>query len=154
MKQRTSSASLLKIDHINIVVTDLPAAKKFFLDLGFSIVHEGTLTGGWVDAVTQLKNVKAEYCALRLDAAQTNLELIQYDSPVDDSEEKISKANHHGLRHLAFEVENIEAVVAQLKKRNVTFFSEIQDYAPSKKKLCYFYGPEGIILELAEYSKK
>lgn len=52
MKQRTSSASLLKIDHINIVVTDSPAAKKFFLDLGFSIVHEGTLTGGWVDAVT------------------------------------------------------------------------------------------------------
>jgi catechol 2,3-dioxygenase-like lactoylglutathione lyase family enzyme len=144
---------LKKIDHINIVVRDLYAAKKFFLELGFTVVHEGTLTGSWIDTITSLENVKAEYCSLGLESAQTKLELIRYDSPEDDSAQTKSLPNHHGFRHLAFEVADIKAVVAQLKKKGITLFSEIQEYEPSKKKLCYFYGPEGIILELAEYSK-
>jgi catechol 2,3-dioxygenase-like lactoylglutathione lyase family enzyme len=144
---------LKKIDHINIVVKDLYAAKKFFLDLGFKIIHEGTLTGSWIDTITNLKNVKAEYCALGLKNGQTNLELITYSSPESKTSRKAQLPNQHGIRHLAFEVANIEAIGAQLKKAGVTFFSEIQHYEPTKKKLCYLYGPEGIILELAEYKK-
>lgn len=143
---------LKKIDHINIVVKDLYAAKKFFLDLGFNVLHEGSLTGTWMDAVTDLTNVKATYVSLGLKDGQTNLELIQYDVPSDMSHVEKSLPNQLGYRHLAFEVANIEGIVAKLKKKGYTFFSDIQVYEPSSKKLCYFYGPEGIILELAEYA--
>ena len=144
---------LKKIDHINIVVEDLHAAKKFFIDLEFKLTNEGPLTGVWIDKITSLKNVKSEYCALRLGNNETSLELISYDTPVAKQLKKKQLPNQYGFRHLAFEVADIEKIVAQLKKKNVSFFSEIQAYEPSKKKLCYFYGPEGIILELAEYAR-
>ena len=31
-----------RIDHVGIVVNDLPAAKTFFLDLGLELVYENT----------------------------------------------------------------------------------------------------------------
>jgi len=58
-------------------------------------------------------------------------------------------ANTPGVRHIAFAVENIEAVVAKLKEKGTETFSEIQDFG-GKYKLCYVRGPEGIILELAK----
>jgi len=58
-------------------------------------------------------------------------------------------ANTPGVRHIAFAVEDIEAVVAKLKEKGTETFSEIQDFE-GKYKLCYVRGPEGIILELAE----
>ncbi|MEC0093871.1 hypothetical protein P4H29_25960 [Paenibacillus macquariensis] len=58
-------------------------------------------------------------------------------------------ANTLGIRHIAIAVEDIEAVVANLKKKGTKIFSETQHYEDSYK-LCYCHGPEGIILELAE----
>jgi len=49
-------------------------------------------------------------------------------------------------------VEDIEAVVAKLKKKGAELFGEIQNYEDTYK-LCYVRGPEGIILELAEKIK-
>jgi catechol 2,3-dioxygenase-like lactoylglutathione lyase family enzyme len=139
-----------KIDHINIVVQDLKTAKEFFLDLGFVVVAEGALEGNWIEKIVNLKNVKAKYIALNIPQTETNLELIQYFSPKGERDPLTGKPNQIGFRHLALEVSDIQAVVARLKKKGVTFFSEIQIYN-NKKKLCYFLGPEGIILELAEY---
>jgi catechol 2,3-dioxygenase-like lactoylglutathione lyase family enzyme len=141
------------IDHINIVVRDLEKAKQFFLDLGFEARadREGSLEGAWIERVTKLKDAKGYYCTLSLPDAQTNIELIHYDSPEDQDDPLIDKPNHIGFRHIAFVVDDIEQFVAQLKKKNVSLFSEIQEYKPTKKKLCYFYGPEGIVLEVAEY---
>jgi catechol 2,3-dioxygenase-like lactoylglutathione lyase family enzyme len=144
---------LKKIDHINIVVKDLEKAKLFFLDFGFVLnpKREGLLEGAAIEQVTGLKDIKAYYCTLSLPGAQTNLELIRYESPYDQDDPLIGKPNHVGIRHIAFEVDDIEQVIKKLKKKGVQFFSEIQEYKASNKKLCYFYGPEGIVLELAAY---
>lgn len=48
-------------------------------------------------------------------------------------------------------VKNIEGVVADLKNQKVEFLSGIEKYEPTNKKLCYFLGPEGVIIELSEY---
>jgi catechol 2,3-dioxygenase-like lactoylglutathione lyase family enzyme len=140
-----------KIDHINIVVRDLEGAKKFFLQFGFTIAHEGELSGKWIDTLTRLKNVKARYAALSLPGHETNLELLTYDNPEGEECPAGDILTTIGYRHIAFAVENIEKIVGDLKKQGAIFFSDIQEYKESKKKLCYFYGPEGIVLELAEY---
>ena len=142
---------LKKIDHINIVVKDLPTCKNFFLELGFQLIHEGKLSGDWVDSVTGLEKVNAQYCALGLENSETAIELICYDSPKTLATQKKNLPNQLGFRHVAFAVSDIESIVKELKQKGFTFFSDIQHYEPSNKKLCYFYGPEGIILELAEY---
>ncbi|HSX09517.1 MAG TPA: VOC family protein [Candidatus Saccharimonadales bacterium] len=142
-----------KIDHINIVVKDLEKTKNFFVSLGFTIQHEGLLEGKWLDNLTKLKNVKAEYVALSLNDGETNLELLKFNNPENLSTCDNDVINKTGFRHMAFEVEKIEDVVDALKKDNIEFFSEIQTYPETNKKLCYMRGPEGIMLELAEYKK-
>jgi len=139
-----------KIDHINIVVSDLEAAKGFFLSLGFTIVRRQLLQGQSLDKIVNLSNVKAEYIALAIPDTQTNIELLKYYTPEGDRDTHISVPNQIGFRHMALEVKDIESVFADLKKKGITFLSDIQ-VADNWKKLCYFLGPEGIILELAEY---
>lgn len=140
-----------KIDHINISVTNLEEATKFFTDLlDFKIIHEGVLEGKWIDEVVDIKNVKAKFVVLSIPNTETNLELIEYSNPIGEKDPKIDRANQLGFRHMAFSVKGIESIVKNLKDKGVKIFSEIQIYN-NKKKLCYFLGPEDIILELAEY---
>lgn len=54
-------------------------------------------------------------------------------------------------RHLAFRVKDIERTVSFLKDSGIKPLSPIQEYAKLSKKLVYFRGPEGILLELAQY---
>ncbi|SRR5579884_977836 len=139
-----------KVDHIGIVVADLASARDFFLALGFRVERGGPLQGQWIDDILQLSAVNAEYLALSLPGAETNIELLKFYTPEGSKESSPNRANVMGIRHIAFEVSDIESTVAELKKRGITFFSEIKVYN-GRKKLCYFWGIEGVILELAEY---
>lgn len=141
----------MKIDHINIVVKDLQKVKEFFIDLGFVFKKEGHLEGEWIDIITGLKNVKANYVALGFPDRETNLELLTFENPEIIPDQYTNSPNHAGFRHMAIEVNNIEETVKKLKTKGIAFLSDIQKYQESKK-LCYFLGPEGILLELAEYT--
>ena len=74
---------------------------------------------------------------------------MKFYSPSDEKGIQPTFANTLGIRHICFNVENIEGIIAKLKKSGTKIFSEIQQYEESYK-LCYVRGPEGIILELAE----
>ena len=138
-----------RIDHVGIIVNDLAAAKAFFLDFGLELQGEGELEGEWLDQIVGLHGVKDAYVFLRTPDGQANIELIQFYTPTDANGFQQPLANTLGIRHIAFVVEDMEAVIAKLKKRGTETFSEIQYYEDSYK-LCYIRGPEGIILELAE----
>jgi catechol 2,3-dioxygenase-like lactoylglutathione lyase family enzyme len=142
----------MKIDHINIVVKDLKKAADFFKDLGFVTVKEGSLEGEWINKVTGLNGVKAEYVKVAYPGDSTTIELLKYHSPEGTTDPEIGKPNQIGYRHMAIEVKNIQEKVKELKQKGIECISEIQNYGQGKK-LCYFYGPEGILLELAEYVK-
>jgi predicted enzyme related to lactoylglutathione lyase len=58
-------------------------------------------------------------------------------------------ANTLGLRHLAFAVDDIDAVVASARARGGELVGEVEDYEDIYR-LCYVRGPEGIIVHLAE----
>lgn len=86
---------------------------------------------------------------LRTPDGEANMELVKFHSPVDEKKPQRQLANTLGIRHVAFAVEDIEAVVARLKRIGAELVGEIQNYQDAYK-LCYVRGPEGIILELAE----
>lgn len=142
-----------KIDHINIVVSDLQNAKTFFLNFGFREVASSPLSGEQLSIVTGIPDIKAEFIALSLPGSNTNIELIEYFSPAGGRDPETSKANQLGFRHMAFAVEDIEAEVKRLKADGVVFKSDIQVWEKTGKKLVYFYGPDGILLEFAQYPK-
>ncbi len=138
-----------RIDHVGIVVHDLAAAKAFFLDLGWEVQGEMEMEGEWLDRIVGLNGVKTAMVSLRAPEGGAMIELVRYDRPADRGGNRIPLANTPGIRHIALVVDDIEAVVARLKKNGTEIFSEVQNYRDIYK-LCYVRGPEGIILELAE----
>jgi catechol 2,3-dioxygenase-like lactoylglutathione lyase family enzyme len=137
------------IDHVSIVVNDLPAAKEFFLDLGLELQGEGALEGAWLDRICGLTDVKTSLAFLGVPDGQASIELVKFHTPPDENDIQPPLANTLGIRHIAFVVDDIEALVARLKAKGTEIFSEIYNYE-DQYKLCYIRGPEGIILELAE----
>ena len=142
---------LKKIDHINIVVENLEKVKQFFVSFGFQIKDQSKLQGEWISRTVGLKDVKAEYVKLTLPGDSTSIELIQFQNPGLIKNSNTDKANNQGFRHMAFQVSDIEKAMLFLKKQGIEPVSSIQEYPPTKKKLVYFKGPEGILLELAQY---
>ncbi|MCK5824092.1 MAG: VOC family protein [Ichthyobacteriaceae bacterium] len=143
------------IDHINISVTNLEVSKEFYIQLlGFVLDAEGELKGEWIDKVVGLKGVRAKYSKLVLPNAETCIELIQYCNPVGGEDVNNDLANQIGMRHIAFNVTEIESLYKKLQNYGVEMFSELQVYSNNgikNKKLCYFKGPDNVILELAQY---
>jgi catechol 2,3-dioxygenase-like lactoylglutathione lyase family enzyme len=142
---------LKKINHINVVVSNLDEAKSFFVQLGFTVGDESELSGEWISSIVALSNVMARYATLNLPGTETNLELIEYASPPSERDPNMGKANQMGFRHIAFEVENIDEIVQDLKDKGIKFISSIHTYPKTGKRLVYFWGPDGILLELAQY---
>lgn len=138
-----------RIDHVSINVNDLSKAKAFFLDLGLEVHAEWELDGEQLDRIVGLTNVKTACVGLGMPDGQAWIELVKFYTPSDEKDIQRPLANTLGIRHICFAVDNIEAIVAKLKKKGTEIFSEIQQYEESYK-LCYVRGPEGIILELAE----
>jgi catechol 2,3-dioxygenase-like lactoylglutathione lyase family enzyme len=138
-----------RVDHVSINVNDLSAAKAFFLDLGLGVQAEWESDGEQLDRIVGLKDVKTACVGLGMPGGQAWIELVKYKTPADDQDIQQPFANTLGIRHICFNVEDLEAIVAKLKKNGTEIFSEIQQYGESYK-LCYVRGPEGIILELAE----
>ena len=141
-----------RIDHVGVIVKDLPAAKAFFLNLGLEVLGETEVKGEWVERIIGLTDVKETVVWLGMPDGQTTLELVKFHTPSDEKGIQQSFANTLGIQHIAFAVEDIEAVVAKLKNKGAELFGEIQNYENAFK-LCYVRGPEGIILELAEQVK-
>ncbi|MGF1571834.1 MAG: VOC family protein [Sumerlaeia bacterium] len=146
------------VDHINIVVKDLDANVKFYRDvLGFRITMEAVLEGEWIDAVVGLKGVKAN-CVYLQPTDGPRIELLCYEKPGGSSVENQHLANTQGLRHIAFRVDDIEAEYARLNALGVEFIGppvtvplvSVKNLQ-GRKRLCYFYAPEGVLLEICDY---
>ncbi len=142
---------LKNINHVNIVVSNLEETKAFFIQLGFEVGDESDLTGEWISSIVGLPDVNARYVTLSLPGTETNLELIEYTSPPSKKDPNMGKANQIGFRHIAFEVDNIEDEVSRLRDKGIKFLSAIQTYPKTGKRLVYLWGPDRILLELAQY---
>ena len=141
--------SVQRIEHIGIVVDDLAAAMEFFLELGLVLQGEGSVEGRWVDRVVGLEGVRADIAMMQTPDGNGRLELTRFHSPSIQGENRQMPANIPGIRHIAFAVKDIDALVARLRARGFQLVGELEGYRDTYR-LCYVRGPEGIIIELAE----
>jgi catechol 2,3-dioxygenase-like lactoylglutathione lyase family enzyme len=138
-----------RMDHVGIVVDDLAAATAFFVELGLELQGEGSVEGGWVDRVVGLEGVRAEIAMLETPDGHGRVELAKFHAPLGDGGDRQAPANTPGIRHIAFAVDDVDAVVAGVRARGAELVGEVERYRDSYR-LCYVRGPEGIIVELAE----
>jgi catechol 2,3-dioxygenase-like lactoylglutathione lyase family enzyme len=134
------------MEHVGIVVDDLPAATEFFAELGLVLQGEGAVEGRSVDRVVGLDGVRTEIAMMQTPVGNGRLELVKFHSPSNQGDNRHAPANTPGIRHIAFAVEDI---VAGLRARGAELVGELERYEDSYR-LCYVRGPEGIIVELAE----
>jgi catechol 2,3-dioxygenase-like lactoylglutathione lyase family enzyme len=141
--------TIQRMDHVGIVVDDLAAATEFFVELGLELRGEWPVEGRWVDRVVGLEGVRVDLAMMQTPDGNGRLELVKFHSPSNQGDNRPAPANTPGIRHVAFAVEDIDAVVAGLQVRGAELVGELERYEDSYR-LCYVRGPEGIIIELAE----
>jgi catechol 2,3-dioxygenase-like lactoylglutathione lyase family enzyme len=153
---------MTRIDHVNIVVGNIERSVEFYQRLlGLRRGFEVTLEGDWIAEVTRIAGSRAHCVFLEPDVSAgpdpaTRLELLQYLTPNGASFEANSLPNTAGLRHLAFEVDDIDAVVARLRAAGLEPVSDPVTVpfavgTRGRKRLCYFHDPDGTLLEVAAY---
>jgi catechol 2,3-dioxygenase-like lactoylglutathione lyase family enzyme len=141
---------IINVNHTSFTVSDLDRSISFYRNfLGLELI---SLTGrdpAFSEKVTGIPgaNLKIAY----LQAPGHRLELIQYLSP---SGEKLDcQTNNIGSAHLAFNVDNLPALYADLKAKGVQFKSEPLEVpaGPNKGTMAvYFTDPDGITLEFLQ----
>lgn len=125
---------LNKVHHIALIVSDYEASKRFYTEvLGLEIVQE---------------IFREERNSYKLDLAlhgQYIIELFSFPDPP----QRPSQPEARGLRHLAFEVDDVEAGAKALEAKGVrTEPIRIDQF--TGKKFTFFADPDGQPLELYE----
>jgi catechol 2,3-dioxygenase-like lactoylglutathione lyase family enzyme len=137
------------MDHVGIVVEDLADAVAFFIELGLELEGEATVEGSSVDRVVGLEGVRSDIAMMRTPDDHGRLEVTKFHTPSGRGGDPRAPANTLGIRHVTFEVEDIDDVLDRLRAHGADLVGELEQYENSYR-LCYVRGPEGIIIELAE----
>src|SRR3954452_14922251 len=141
--------TILRMDHVGIVVDDLAAATAFFVELGLELQGEGSVEGGSVDRVVGLEGVRSEIAMLETPDGHGRLELSKFHAPPGRGGDRHAPANTPGIRHVTFAVDDIDAAVAGVRARGVELVGEVKNYEDIYRP-DFVLGADGVIVELAE----
>jgi glyoxylase I family protein len=123
-----------KVHHIAIICSDYEKSKHFYTQiLGFQIISE---------------HYRAERNSYKLDLALNNnytIELFSFPEPA----KRPSRPESTGLRHLAFEVKDIDLALNHLEQFEVAY-EPIRIDELTGKKFTFFPDPDGLPLEFYE----
>ena len=122
-----------KIHHVAIICSNYEISKEFYVEkLGFEIIRE-------------IYREERQSYKLDLKLGESQIELFSFPN----SPKRPSYPEACGLRHLAFEVDDIEEAVKELKGKNIQV-EEIRIDEYTEKKFTIFNDPDGLPLELYE----
>ena len=142
--------TIKRMDHVSIIVDDLPAAVAFFTSLGMAVEGEMPVEGDWVDRLNGLEGVRVDITMMRTPDGHGRVELTKFRNPeLVRAEPAIDPPNTLGLRQIMFAVEDLDDTVARLRGHGAELVGEVVQYE-DKYRLCYMRGPAGIIIALAE----
>jgi len=142
--------TIKRMDHVSVIVEDLPAAIAFFTTLGMALEGQMPVEGPWVDRLNGLEGVQVDIATMQTPDGHGRVELTRFRHPeLVEVEPAIAPPNTLGLRQIMFAVEDIDDTVARLRAHGATLVGEVVRYE-DKYRLGYVRGPAGIIVALAE----
>ncbi len=125
---------LKAVHHIAIICSDYPTSKRFYTEiLELEILQEV---------------YREDRDSYKLDLALNGKYIIELFS-FPNRPKRPSFPEAQGLRHLAFQVENIEKAISKLNKKGVET-EEIRIDPFTSKKFTFFSDPDDLPLELYE----
>jgi catechol 2,3-dioxygenase-like lactoylglutathione lyase family enzyme len=142
--------SIKRMDHVSVVVEDLPAAIDFFTALGMTLEGEAPIEGSVVDRLNGIENIQVDIAMMRTPDGHGRLELTKFRNPaLVEIQPAVAPPNALGLRSVMFTVDSVEETVARLRAIGSELVGEVVQYE-EQYILCYMRGPAGIIVALAE----
>lgn len=136
--------------HISLATDDLDRFVAFYRDLlGFQLDRISAIPPGWepFENIVGMRNVTGKVAQFNL--GNMNMEVFCYSDPKPRPGER-RPACDVGIRHIAFDVQDIFSEYERLKAAGVEFISPPQYLDGGKCTSCYFYDPDGNIMELQE----
>ena len=142
-------AQIQRFDHVGITVADLDTAIDFFVRLGLEIEGRMFMEGEFLDTVCGIPNSRTEVAMLRLPDGGTTLELARFIRPDHTPGSPAAMANEVGIRNVAFQVDDLPALVEQLAADGYGLIGGVGEYE-GVWRMAYIRGPEGITVALAQ----
>ena len=122
---------LTSVHHVAIIGTDYQRTREFYVDkLGFAVIRD---------------TCRPEKGDCKLDLRLNGLELEVFIKP--DAPKRPSYPEACGLRHLAFRVTDVPAVVAELAEKGIDC-EPIRTDDLTGEQMTFFFDPDGLPLEL------
>ena len=139
------------IDHAAISTGDFGRLVEFYCGLlTMELVADATFKGALYDNITDLKGAGGRVGVLQLGSMK--IEVFEFTSPTPRTNALNRPVCDHGITHLCFLVEDIEAEYARLKEAGVPFHCPPQDAGWAKA--TYARDPDGNVVEIIEIMKK
>ncbi len=140
-------------NHTSFTVSDMEEALHFYRDLlGMREVSGRTISGYFARTITGIEGAHMRIVYLEMaPGSEHKLELIQYLVPAGEPLQQ--STCQPGCAHLALNVEDLDAVYAELVAKGVRFKSApvaIEGGPNDGGKGVYLYGPDGVTLELLQ----
>ena len=141
--------SPIHFDHVGITVADLDTVTAFFVGLGLEVEGRMFMEGEFVDTVIGIPNSRSEIVTLLLPNGGTKLELSSFIRPDHQPGSPDAMSTELGLRNVAFEVEDLDAILDRLAADGYRLVGGVGQYEQMWR-MAYVRGPEGIIVALAQ----
>lgn len=122
-----------KIHHIAIIASNYERSKEFYVNiLGFEVIRES------------YREDKESY-KLDLRISDSEIELFSFENPPN----RVTGPEACGLRHIAFEINNIDEAVSYLNSNNIEV-EPIRIDEFTGKRFTFFKDPDNLPIELYE----
>ncbi|MGB8650738.1 MAG: VOC family protein [Mycobacteriales bacterium] len=138
-----------RFDHVGITVADLDTVSAFFVALGLESEGRMFLEGEFLDTVIGIPDARTEMVLLRAPDGGAGVELASFIRPDHQPGSPAAMSTELGLRSVAFEVDDVHAIVERLSEDGYTLLGGIGEYENAWR-MASVRGPEGIIVSLAE----
>jgi glyoxylase I family protein len=141
-----------EIVHIGVSVFDLETSVRFYQEVvGMEIDYRAHHTGEKVSTVVGVPDATLDICVLKKGGVR--LELIDYGKAPRKQAGYPDQARP-GLIHIAMKVSDVEEAYTRMKALGYGFNSPPMVTRENGPKICYFRGPDNVIMELYEVDKK
>lgn len=130
----------MKLGHITVLTKDIDASVKFYTLLGGTKISEDVL---------DLGNGETEHIIHVGFEGDATIELI------DPSYKKVEAIATAPLEHFCFEVDDVDAVVAELRAKGINSFADAEPhneplFRPNGIRVMFLTGPSGESIELLQ----
>src|SRR2546430_9395298 len=147
------SFRIISADHTGITVSNLERSLAFWRDvLGFEFSHSAHQTGGMAAKITGVTDAEIKLAVVKAPGGH-KIELLEYLAPPDRKKDVDLRPCDVGHVHVAFTVENLEALLEKIAASGWKAAGKPQTltYGPNAgKRVIYVRDPDGTTIEFMQ----